>query len=110
MTRVFAALALLGASALTDTAVAQSIPTAPDLSRGLAFVTENCSRCHAVGRSGDSPLLPAPRFRELHLRYPVEYLEEALAEGIVTGHQAMPQFVLDPAQIADVIAYLKTLE
>ena len=28
----------------------------------------------------------------------------------MTGHPTMPQFKLDPGQIGDVIAYLKTLE
>jgi hypothetical protein len=28
----------------------------------------------------------------------------------MTGHPTMPQFQLDPGQIGDVIAYLKTLE
>ena len=42
--------------------------------------------------------------------YPVESLEEALAEGISTGHPTMPEFRLDPDQIGDVIAYLKSLE
>jgi hypothetical protein len=28
----------------------------------------------------------------------------------VTGHPAMPEFRLDPAQIGDVLAYLKSLE
>ena len=58
----------------------------------------------------ESPLKVAPPFRELHLRYPVDSLAEAFAEGIVTGHPSMPEFRLDPGQIADVIAYLKSLE
>ena len=48
--------------------------------------------------------------RTLHERYPVESLEEPLAEGIITGHPSMPEFQLDPGQVADVIAYLKSLE
>ena len=52
----------------------------------------------------------APPFRSLHLRYPVETLAEAFAEGITTGHPSMPEFRLDPGQINDVISYLKTLE
>jgi len=36
-------------------------------------------------------------------------LAEALSEGIVTGHKDMPQFQLDQGQVADVIAYLKSL-
>jgi hypothetical protein len=41
---------------------------------------------------------------------PVETLGEALAEGINTGHPAMPEFVLDPDQIHDLLSHLKTLE
>jgi len=78
--------------------------------RGLAFVQANCARCHAVDRTGKSPLVVAPPFRTLHERYPVENLQESLAEGIVTGHPAMPEFQLAPGQVDDVITYLKWLE
>ena len=70
----------------------------------------NCARCHAIDRVSPSPLAIAPPFRELHKRYPVESLQEAFAEGIQTGHQNMPEFRLEPDQIGDVIAFLKTLE
>jgi hypothetical protein len=43
-------------------------------------------------------------------RYPVEMLQEALAEGIVTGHPTMPQFSFGADQVGDFIAFLKTLE
>ena len=82
----------------------------PHVTRGSDFAQENCNSCHAVGRVGDSPLPNAPPFRTLHLRYPVETLEEALAEGIRTRHPGMPEFELDPNQIQDLIAYLKSLE
>ena len=82
----------------------------PAEQRGLTFVAANCIRCHAVDRVSPSPLVIAPPFRTLHAKYPVENLAEALAEGIMTGHPTMPQFRLDPGQIGDVIAYLKTLE
>ena len=78
--------------------------------QGRRFVEAHCARCHAVGKTGPSPLAIAPPFRTLHERYPVEDLREALAEGIVTGHPAMPEFRLDSDQIEDVVAYLKTLE
>ena len=48
----------------------------------------------------------APPFRTLHLRYPIDSLEEALAEGIRTGHRAMPEFALSNHQVQDLIAYL----
>jgi len=85
-------------------------PLSPAAQRGRVFVQTNCAHCHAVGRVGDSPLSVAPPFRTLHTRYPVESLQEALAEGIMTGHPTMPEFRLDPDQVSAVISYLKTLE
>lgn len=82
----------------------------PDEQRGFTFVQTNCAMCHAVGKFGDSPLAIAPPFRTLHEFYPIDSLQEALAEGIVTGHPSMPQFQLETDQIEDVLAYLKTLE
>ena len=82
----------------------------PNEQRGQTFVLTNCSQCHATDRVSPSPLNVAPPFRTLHNQYPVEDLAEALAEGIMTGHPTMPQFQLDPGQVSDVIAYLKTLE
>lgn len=78
--------------------------------RGHALARANCSRCHAIGMTGESRLPAAPPFRDLHRRYPVEQLAEAFAEGISTGHATMPEFQFTPAQINDLIAYLKTLE
>ncbi len=78
--------------------------------RGRAFAEANCASCHAVGRTGASRLAAAPPFRTLHQRYPIEQLAEALAEGITTGHDAMPEFELTPAQIDDFLAYLRTLQ
>ena len=78
--------------------------------RGLAFARTNCARCHAIDRFGESALRAAPPFRSLHKRYKVEALAEALAEGITTGHPAMPEFTLSPAQIGDLLSFLKTLE
>ena len=83
----------------------------PDLvETGKAFAEKNCSNCHAVGKEGASKLPIAPPFRTLHEKYPVENLEEALAEGIVTSHPAMPVFQLEPPQIAALIEYLNSLK
>jgi len=78
--------------------------------RGKAFARANCARCHAIDRVSKSPLRIAPPLRTLHQRYPIEALEEALAEGISTGHPDMPAFELNPDQIHDLLSYLKTLE
>jgi cytochrome c len=99
---VLAALALAWAGA----AGAQS----PAAQRGKTFVLANCARCHSIDKIGASPLTIAPPFRTLHLKYPVESLEESLGEGIVTGHPTMPEFRLDPGQVSDLIAYLKLFD
>ncbi|WP_430911544.1 c-type cytochrome [Methylobacterium sp. sgz302541] len=78
--------------------------------RGRTLTRAQCARCHAVGRTGTSPLRQAPPFRTLHERYPVENLEEALTEGIRTGHPSMPEFRFDPDEAEAIIAYLKSLE
>ncbi len=82
----------------------------PAAQRGFVLLREDCSHCHAIGRVGGSPLKIAPPFRTLHEHYPVEDLEEPLAEGIITGHPTMPEFRFDPGQVGDIIAYLKSLE
>ena len=78
--------------------------------RGRVLVQTRCEQCHAAGLTGASPVRAAPPLRDLHKRYPVAQLEEAFGEGGVPGHPAMPPIPLDPAQIADLIAYLKTFE
>jgi mono/diheme cytochrome c family protein len=79
------------------------------LERGRAIAEKNCARCHAVGATGESPLKPAPPFRDLPQRYPVENLAEALAEGIVTGHPAMPEFTFQPDEIDALLTYIASL-
>lgn len=99
-------LAFLVSVAVVDAASALT----PSEQRGLVFAKTHCSQCHSIDPVGPSPLSVAPPFRELHERYPVEDLQEALAEGIRTGHPSMPEFRLEPDQIGDLIAFLKSLE
>lgn len=106
LTRALACAATLAASMSS----VRSETYDPQEQRGRTFAQSNCTTCHAIGRTGDSPLKIAPPFRTLHDRYPVQDLAEAFAEGIVTGHPTMPQFELDSGQVGDLIAYLKTLE
>ena len=94
-------------------ASAAQAPLSQEVERGRAFAQKNCATCHAIGPTGPSPYNRAPPFRTLHERYDVEGLAEALAEGIVVGHtgaRQMPEFVLSPAEIDDLLAYLKSLE
>jgi cytochrome c len=87
-----------------------ALAASPAEQRGKKFALTHCARCHSIDRVTQSPLKVAPPFRTLHLRYPVETLGEALAEGIQTGHPSMPAFQLEPDQINDLLSYLKSLE
>lgn len=76
---------------------------------GGNLVRQQCAGCHAVERTGDSPLKAATPFREMGRTYPVRDLQEALAEGLVTAHPAMPPIELEASDVANVIAYLESV-
>src|SRR4051812_13944945 len=102
---------LLIGAALAFSVAAPAI-AAVNKARGEFFAREHCATCHAVGPIGASPYPRAPAFRTLPAKYDVEGLAEALAEGIIvgnTGERQMPEFVLSPEEIDDLIAYLKSL-
>jgi cytochrome c len=78
--------------------------------KGEVLVRENCSRCHAIGKEGDSPHKEAPPFRTLSKNYPIEDLSESLAEGIVSGHPDMPIFVFGPHDVEAIVEYLQSIQ
>jgi mono/diheme cytochrome c family protein len=101
---------LAAALVMTTAAMTTALAASPAEMRGRAFARTNCAKCHSIDRVSPSPLKIAPPFRTLHKRYPVDTLAEAFAEGIDTGHPTMPMFTLEPDQINDLLAFLKTLE
>jgi len=90
--------------------VAQAEEDAELQSRGKAIVTKNCGPCHAVERQGKSTHPEAIPFRLIGRRYPVESLEEALGEGIISGHPDMPEFVFSGEDVGAIIGYLKSIQ
>ncbi|MGE0563184.1 MAG: cytochrome c [Pseudolabrys sp.] len=83
---------------------------AQELKRGETLLTRNCAGCHAVGKTGASTHSTAPAFRTLGKKYKIETLEEALAEGLVSGHPDMPEFRFEAPDIGAIIAYLKSIQ
>lgn len=72
-----------------------------------------CARCHAIAGEGPSPVTEAPAFSGLAHKWPIDYLAEALAEGIVTSHRddvRMPEFTFSPEEIDDLLAYLGSVQ
>ena len=102
---LFAACLVLGWLAVPVQAAEKNLTA-----KGEVLVKENCSRCHAAGREGDSPHQEAPPFRTLSAKYPVEHLAELLAEGIMSGHPDMPIFVFSPQDVKAIIAYLQSIQ
>ena len=78
--------------------------------QGFELLRSNCARCHAIDAASLSPEPKAPPFRDVVKKYNPDDLEEALAEGIVTGHNKMPVFSFAPEQVTAIIAYLDTLK
>jgi mono/diheme cytochrome c family protein len=101
------AAAFLAVNVRVATAAAPATDTLS--SAGERILAEKCARCHATGKTGASPLEAAPPFRTLSRKYPLEQLEEALAEGITTGHPEMPEFVFSPDEIAAILSYIESI-
>ncbi len=102
--RLFAScvMAMLVSLAQIKPAAAQDASFA----RGQKIAQEKCSRCHAIGKADASPERKAPPFREIGKRFPLEHLSEALAEGIVTGDNDMPEFKFEPRDIEAILDYI----
>lgn len=78
-------------------------------SRGHAYAQAHCARCHVLDARGASPMRAAPPFRGLARSFPIDDLADVLVEGVERRHPAMPDVRLDPADAADLTAYLRSL-
>jgi mono/diheme cytochrome c family protein len=100
---------------VAGTLIAVGLASAPvaaetdSIAAGRALLEHNCARCHAIGAEGASPHKEAPPFRLVVTRYPPDDLAESLAEGIISGHPDMPEFVFQPNEIEAIVAYLNSL-
>ncbi len=101
--------ALVAAIAVATLSAANAAETTRER-RGHALLATLCADCHAIGRAGGSRHPQAPAFRDLGERYPVEDLQESLAEGLISGHPDMPEFRFSAADTAAVIAYLRSIQ
>ncbi|KZM49204.1 cytochrome c [Labrenzia sp. OB1] len=83
---------------------------AASLASGRELAEIHCAVCHAVGPDDESAQAGAPAFRDLSSLYPLDSLEEPLAEGIVTGHDGMPEFAFAPDDIDAFLGYLASIQ
>ena len=107
---VLAAVSLVLASFLLLAFAPRTSEAAPNTVAGR-HIAQRCKACHSVGVKGASPNPAAPPFRTLAQRYPLENLQEGLAEGLIVGHaKGMPRVKLTPAQVEDFLRYLKAIQ
>lgn len=90
-------------------AARQTLADTTLLEKGRLIAEANCQRCHSIERTGDSPFVEAPPLRIIARIYKASDLEEALVEGIVVGHPAMPEFQMTGEQAAAITAYIDSL-
>lgn len=104
MKRTLSSLGILALAILVAPAAEAASPK-----RGADLAAARCGSCHAVGKTGASPNIKAPTLRRVARQWPLDQLQESLAEGIVTGHPGMPEFTFEPREIDDFLAYLARL-
>ncbi len=80
------------------------------LKAGKKLAQDRCAACHSIKSEGDSTNKDAPPFRTFSSKYPIDSLEETLAEGIVTGHKEMPEYVFTPGEITAFLEFLASLQ
>ena len=87
---------------------------------GQRIAQRNCGICHAVD-ARPSPLADAPPFATLYRRYPPGGLDQILTEGMLAPsrkpeegspdhHPRMPMVELDDDEVAQLKAYLRSLD
>jgi mono/diheme cytochrome c family protein len=98
------AMMLFAASALPSSSAETSEQRGEGIAKGL------CSRCHAIGRSGNSPHSAAPRFRDLDHRTNLSKLSQRIREGLLSGHEDMPMVRFDRDDAEAMVAYIRSIQ
>ena len=79
-----------------------------DAAAGEAYAEKVCAPCHAIHRTGLSPEPTAPPFRTVAATPGMT--ETALRVWLSTSHPTMPNIVVEPQDMDNVIAYISTLK
>ena len=78
--------------------------------RGRLLLTEHCANCHALGKTGESPLPPAPPFRRIGERMDIDELMMRMREGLSSGHRDMPMFRFSREDARAIRSYLNSIQ
>jgi mono/diheme cytochrome c family protein len=79
--------------------------------RGKAMLETLCGRCHAVSKTGRSPHVDAPQFRNLgdSKLYDNDF-GQRLQDGLTTIHPDMPTFRFSRIDAEAAVNYLKSIQ
>ena len=80
------------------------------IDRGRALLAQHCGGCHAIERTGPSPLPAAPAFRAIGDRLDLDELFERMREGLSSGHKEMPTFRFDREDARAIRSYLNSIQ
>jgi mono/diheme cytochrome c family protein len=78
--------------------------------RGRLLLAQHCAQCHALGRTGESPLPSAPPFRRIGERMDMDELMVRMREGLSSGHRDMPMFRFSREDGRAIRSYLNLIQ
>lgn len=85
-------------------------PPALAMERGHDLARRNCSTCHAISLTDESPWPNAPPFRSIRLRSDAISFDHRMPEIAEGRHSEMPPLSLDRADVRDLSAYIESLD
>jgi mono/diheme cytochrome c family protein len=104
------ALLALGACAAEPKIGGQGREVLGARDRGEATAKSQCASCHFAGKDGVGTRVDAPSFGQIAVRYRDLRLDWELETISQVGHYAMPAKPLAPGQVADLTAYIRSLD
>ena len=75
---------------------------------GAAYVQHYCAKCHAIADEDASPQQTAPRFKDVANSSGMT--ATALGVWLQTSHPTMPNIMLAPNDMDNVVAYILSLK
>jgi mono/diheme cytochrome c family protein len=78
-----------------------------DPQKGAAYAKQNCANCHAIANEKASPVPTAPCFKRLASTSSMTAM--ALMVWLQTSHPTMPNIIIEPNAIRNVVAYILSL-
>ena len=80
------------------------------IEHGRALLKEFCGSCHAIDKTGDSPVAQAPPFRSLGGSVDLDKFSLQLERGLLAGHPDMPEFKFSGDDARAASAYLRSIQ